>query len=1436
MRYSLAAALVLAAAPAFAQEEERSGFFGRLFGGADSDTSTEEEQGGFLERMIEDNLSGEGRDVVIRGFKGILGGKATLETLTISDNEGVWLTITDATLDWNRAALLRGRLQVNELTAASIELQRLPLPVESDDPPTPEASGFSLPELPVSVNIGQIAAERVDIGEPVFGAETVASLTGSLSLADGEGDAELDINRLNGDGRLVLDAGYANATSILALDLSLEEGPDGIVANLIDLPGRPSLAFSVTGEAPVNAYAADIRLATDGEERLTGRIETAQPEDRAEVSLIFTAGIRGDVAPLFAPDYQAFFGDDVTLNAVVTTFTDGRLAVDDLGLRAAAVDLSGRVLLSAGGLPSEIDLSGQIMDPDGDPVLLPLTGPETRVDRVALNVDFNAAEGDRWNGIFEVLGLSREGFAAETLSLEGTGRIRGGDPASVLADLTFDATQLDLGNEDAEAALGERVTGSVNISWSGSEPVRLSGLSIEGETYSLAGDATVAASEDGLDIAGQAGVRAEDLAVFSGLAGRALGGSVALDSRFDIQPLAGFFDVALRGSTTDLMVSQPEADHILAGEVRLDVAAARDETGIRVNLTTLESPNASVVGQANLKTDASTLSISASLADAAMVLPKVSGPVRLTASADQQGDIWNWRANGGLDGTGVDLAGTAADVFGTPVITASGTITTEDLSDFAEIAGRDIAGALTVRLSGEVVADLSRADIGLDGVATDLMTGVAEADRLLIGSVGFTLDGAMAGEVLSVQQALIKGQNIFLDAKGTVAPDAGRIAASGRVASASLLLDGAPEGPLDFTGEASLDGRDWTFEVRAEGPDLTLAADGVALDPLGPAGAVEGRISVNANDLSIFSELARRPLSGGLSVAVEGGVFFDLSSFGIKGTTTGRGLSIGQTEVDLLLAGDLALSIDASRSNNVIDVNTLTLTTNLLDLRTTGALGLDGSSLKLDGRLADVGAFAAGFPGPATVNGTIGQERTGGDYRVDVNLTGPGGTRGAVAGTAAVDFATVNLAVEGFAPLALANGFIQPRSIAGEVGYNLAINGPLSVNSISGQISTSGARLVTPTLGITLNEITGNVSLNSGRADLNFVALPAAGGRLRLNGPLSLTPPFNADLNALLDEVVLTDGQIYETRIDGQVGVDGPLRGGARIAGDLQLGLTTIRIPSSAIGGSGPIPEVVHINESPPIRATRKRAGLIRNTEASSEDSGPGFPLDVRISAPNQLFVRGRGLESEFAGELRVTGTTKDVAPIGGFSLVRGRLDILGQRLALEEATITMQGSFVPVLRIVATTTSDDFNISVIVAGSAANPDISFVSEPELPEEEVLSRLLFGQGLDTLSALQAARLALAVRTLAGQGGESLVGRVRDRAGLADFNVTTDEEGNTEVQAGIYLTDRVYSDVTVDSAGKTQLNLNLDLTDSVAARVGASNEGETAVGIFFERDY
>ena len=70
-----------------------------------------EDDAGFLERLIEDSLSGDDRDVVLEGFEGLLSGQATFDRMTISDPDGVWLTITNAELDWERLALLRSRLK-----------------------------------------------------------------------------------------------------------------------------------------------------------------------------------------------------------------------------------------------------------------------------------------------------------------------------------------------------------------------------------------------------------------------------------------------------------------------------------------------------------------------------------------------------------------------------------------------------------------------------------------------------------------------------------------------------------------------------------------------------------------------------------------------------------------------------------------------------------------------------------------------------------------------------------------------------------------------------------------------------------------------------------------------------------------------------------------------------------------------------------------------------------------------------------------------------------------------------------------------------------------------------------------------------------------------------------------------------------------------------
>ena len=153
-----------------------------------------------------------------------------------------------------------------------------------------------------------------------------------------------------------------------------------------------------------------------------------------------------------------------------------------------------------------------------------------------------------------------------------------------------------------------------------------------------------------------------------------------------------------------------------------------------------------------------------------------------------------------------------------------------------------------------------------------------------------------------------------------------------------------------------------------------------------------------------------------------------------------------------------------------------------------------------------------------------------------------------------------------------------------------------------------------------------------------------------------------------------------------------------------------------------------------------------------------------------------------------------------------------------------------------AQTTSNEYTINVVLEGLASEPNVSFLSSPELPQEEVLAQLLFGRDFSQMSALQAAQLVSAVATLSGQGSGGLTGQLRDGLGLADFDVSSTADGATQFSAGTYISDNIYSEVVADSDGNNEINLNLDLPPSLTVKGSAGNDGNTGLGIFFERDY
>ena len=145
----------------------------------------QEDDRDFLTAFLEDSLSDAGRQVTVTGFAGALSSRATMDQLTIADDKGVWITLNGVVLDWSRSALLSGELNVSELSAQEIIIARLP--ETKDGTPSPEASGFSLPDLPVSVHIDRVAAERIELGPEVLGQPVTGTLDASVQLAGGEG-------------------------------------------------------------------------------------------------------------------------------------------------------------------------------------------------------------------------------------------------------------------------------------------------------------------------------------------------------------------------------------------------------------------------------------------------------------------------------------------------------------------------------------------------------------------------------------------------------------------------------------------------------------------------------------------------------------------------------------------------------------------------------------------------------------------------------------------------------------------------------------------------------------------------------------------------------------------------------------------------------------------------------------------------------------------------------------------------------------------------------------------------------------------------------------------------------------------------------------------------------------------------------------------------
>lgn len=1508
----------------------------------------EEERSLFL-GFIEDQISGPNRQIRISGIQGVLSSNATIGSITVADNEGIWLRITNASIVWSRSALVFSqRLQIDTLSAEHIDMIRRPVPDESL--PSPEATGFSIPELPIAVNLDALEAPRVSFGDDVFGLGSEISLTGRIRLEDGSLDTALTIDRLDGPaGHFELVATYANESQQLGLDLKLTEAEDGIVANLMSLEGRPPVALAVEGSGPLTDLDVTLALDADGERVLAGATRLR----RVDGGLGYTVDLDGRVASLIPAQFRPFFGPQTTVDSTGVVRDGGGVVVESLRLDSAALTVQAAAETAPDGFLRRLSLDAALDDGSPAPIVLPVPGGDTTLRSGAIQLSFGESADDRWSGGLTIDGLSTPQFTAADTTLTFGGTAANLDqPAQRRVTFAVDGEVEGIvaTRADVAEALGEQLRLAIEGSWRAGEPVELARAALDGEALSvlLAGQIAEFAFD------GDMTVKADNVAPFSGLAGRDLSGAIELSANGTVKPLTGAFDLTIDSAARDLALGIDAADNLLEGATTITGRIARGENGLTADKLRIGNERVELTADGTFATGAADFDYALNLSDLELLTPEASG--RLTAQGRAAGaeglitlttvaSVPEGRLAGrrlgdarlafdgtlqdsALDGTiggdafldgvraqlsaGVGIANgirrlsdlnfTAggAAVRGSVEQDAAGLLDGQLTVDAADIS---VAAALfLVEAAGSLEANVELARDGeqqsaiASGSARDLRFGdnaLGEAAFDLTASDLFgvpAIDGTVNGVNARAGGIDIARFGATASTTGSqTAFDATAALANGAEAAAAGSLQPEGEGFRLRLDRASL-GQGAIAARLVEPASLMVADETIAIDSF-VADVGGGRISASgsvASTLDLTVNVARLPLSIANLVRPDlglgGTIDADATIAGSRDapqarfTLTGRGIAADA----LRQAGQQSLDINASGSTSGQRLTIDARATSPQGLRASvsGGVPLDDGALALDVTLdafplaaldavAPDQNLAGTVAGTARVAGTLASP----EARFDLNASGlsaaplrdfgvsPLEARAAgsfaretvtlssltldstqgvslnASGTIPLSGGGLSVSASGSAPLALANAMLIERGtqLSGLVEFNGSVSGSLSDPVIRATVSTAGAQAIDPETNVRLNDIAVSASLDGNTVTLSSAsAALSGGGTISASGTIATTDGFPADIRIALNSARYADGDMVVATVSGNLSVTGPLTRDPLIAGNIDVERAELSVPENLAGGAAAI-DVKHRNPPAAVAATLKRARA--NDGTPTPTSRPSVArLNVTVNAPNRIFVRGRGLDAELGGQVTLTGPVTAIQPVGGFQLIRGRLSILGQRITFDEGTVTLVGDLDPYLNFIARSQGSDIIVFITVTGRISEIAVSFSSQPELPEDEVLARLIFNRGLNELSPIQIAQLAAAAAELAGGGGNSLLGNLRQATGLDDIDVVTDSEGNAGVRAGRYIQDNIYLGVEAGTGGNTRGTINLDITEDLKARGAVGSDGESSLGVFFEKDY
>jgi translocation and assembly module TamB len=405
--------------------------------------------------------------------------------------------------------------------------------------------------------------------------------------------------------------------------------------------------------------------------------------------------------------------------------------------------------------------------------------------------------------------------------------------------------------------------------------------------------------------------------------------------------------------------------------------------------------------------------------------------------------------------------------------------------------------------------------------------------------------------------------------------------------------------------------------------------------------------------------------------------------------------------------------------------------------------------------------------------------------------------------------------------------------MAGRLTADLAIDGTLAAPLVNGPILLENGRYENDLAGTDLRDLAMKITASNTRIVIEqFAGKAGKDGTLAADGWLELDPAAHLPLSVTLrlNNAGLVDRDDAKAWISGDITMSGDMAD-AIIESKLRVERAEISIPD----GGGPNLPALEVEEV---------GGNIVNPEkkdATTRAERPFDPeLNMQIKAPNKVYVRGRGLESEWLGDLEISGRTSDPRILGNLKIKKGYFDFLEKRFELALGEITFAGASPPnpIIAIEAVAEDNDFKAIIKLNGPATDPKLTLDSEPALPEDEILARLLFNRDLSEIGPIEAGKLALALNRLRGGGGFDAFGEIRNALNIDTLDVVSGESAaDSRVKAGKYLNDDVYVEVEKgagDQSGRARVEV--EILPSISLEADTGEDATSGVGLKWKFNY